>query len=153
MTGLTCVIGLRTSYTLVQKSKRVCVCIVLHWRIYTVAAQRNSKTKCTRDAHTKNCSGGLKTSFTRRGGDDQSARTSVRDWGHHVMLWSPPPPPPAYRGTHALARTHDAYDHRVQWVKHLRPLPCDKAAAAYPRAEVVRPRAHNTRPSKSLKPV
>lgn len=48
----------------------------------------------SRRAH-QNCSDGFKTSFTRRGEDDRSARTSVRDWGHHVILWSPPPPPPS----------------------------------------------------------
>jgi len=50
-----------------------------------------------------------------------------------ATLLSSPPPPPAYHGTHALARTRDAYGRRVQWVKHLRPLPCDKAAAIPPR--------------------
>jgi len=90
-----------------------------------------SKTKYTRDAHTIR-SNNKKLFHTAQ-------RTSYRhgrryETAVHVILSSPPPP--AYRGTHALARTHGAYDtygRSVQWVKHLRPLPCDKAAAIPPR--------------------
>lgn len=94
--------------------------------------------------------------------DEYTARTSVRDWGHVIVVARVPYARSAEpTRTHARARTK-----RVQWVNT-----CDHSPGTmqrrrlrrrwwrYPRAEVVvRPRAYTTiiyytRPSKSLKPV
>jgi len=109
------------------------------------------KQNALNDAHT--IAAAARSCFTQRGGQVVGADVGTRLGPRYCRRGR------RRRGPCTAVRTRCTHARCVRYVqpprtmgKHLRPLPCDKAAAV-PRAEVVRPRAYNTRPSKSLKPV